>query len=149
MDLTGSQNLYYGTLNEVDDLALRTLNYRAAEQVPIDFRRLYTRLANGNCAFRHDLLLTALTLASLFLLFQLPLPALEECRFDLRSLGLILIFVFSTAGLSISARAYILRRRWLKASDKEIIDWLKKEGRKIKTTGRQPPWPPPDEISIG
>jgi hypothetical protein len=145
MGLTGSQNLYYGTLNEVDDLALRTLNYGVAGQVPKDFRRLYTRVANGDCAFRHGLLSIALTSASLFLFVQLPLPVFAEDQYDLRSPDLIPIFVFSTAGLWISARAYFLRRRWLKASDKEIIDWLKKKGREIKTTGKRAPWPPPQK----
>jgi hypothetical protein len=148
MGSIASENLYYGTLNEVDELALRILKYGVVEQVPRDFRRLYTRLANGNCAFGHDLLLTALTLASLYLLSQLQSSVFADGKsFDLRIVDLVLI-LFYAFELWESGRAYFLRRRWLKASDKEIIEWLKKKARDIKRTGKRAPWPPPSNISI-
>ena len=129
-------------MNEVDDLALRILNQGVAGQVAGESRRLYIRLGNGNRALMHDLLVIAVTLASFFLLSQLPPAVLARGSYDLRSLNVMFI-VIPAYDLWISARSYLLKRHWLKVSDKEIIDWLKKKGREIKTTGKRAPWPPP------
>lgn len=124
---TLASNHHFG--GEVNAVASDVQQGERVDEAAGKLRGLYSKLARERCTFAYDLLLIALGF-TLLVVPYFPMPAQLPANGVKLEGGGFAVLLMGTLELGMSMIFYSKKRRWDRATDEQIIAWLKRKSGK-------------------